>query len=112
MGFSSKWCSRGAASSRPTRPLEEIRKATSGHVQVFSFIQRFFPGFYPSCFSEKQLRLRKLSSDVLSTSEESLLGAPVKPTQDGVPRVDTALDDGLVPGNSTGWFSKIAKLFQ
>ena len=29
-----------------------------GHVLVFSFIQRFFPEFYPSCYTEKRLNLK------------------------------------------------------
>ena len=35
-----------------------------GHVLVFSFIQRFFPEFYPSCYTEKRLNLRKLYSEI------------------------------------------------
>ena len=35
-----------------------------GHVLVFSFIQRFFPDFFPSCYTEKRLNLRKLYSEI------------------------------------------------
>lgn len=35
-----------------------------GHVLVFSFIQRFFPDFFPSCYTEKRLNLRKLFSEI------------------------------------------------
>jgi len=45
-----------------------------GHVLVFSFIQRFFPDFFPSCYTEKRLNLNRLYSEVLSKSEEALLG--------------------------------------
>jgi len=46
-----------------------------GHVLVFSFIQRFFPDAFPSCYTESRLNLRQLYSDVLK-SEEDLLGPP------------------------------------
>lgn len=35
-----------------------------GHVLVFSFIQRFFPDFFPSCYTEKRLNLRRLYSEI------------------------------------------------
>jgi hypothetical protein len=35
-----------------------------GHVLVFSFIQRFFPEFYPSCYTEKRLNLSKLYREI------------------------------------------------
>ena len=31
-----------------------------GHVLVFSFIQRIFPGFFPSTFTERRQNLMKL----------------------------------------------------
>ena len=31
-----------------------------GHVLVFGAIQRFFPGFFPSCFSEQRQNLLQL----------------------------------------------------
>lgn len=44
-----------------------------GHVLVFSFIQRFFPEFYPSCYTEKRLNLRKLFAEVERKKEEEEL---------------------------------------
>ena len=31
-----------------------------GHVLVFTFIQRFFPDFFPSCYTERRQNLVKL----------------------------------------------------
>merc|ERR1711988_1322557 len=50
-----------------------------GHVLVFSFIQRFFPEFYPSCYTEKRLNLRGLFSDIQQKSEEELIGLDPSP---------------------------------
>lgn len=53
-----------------------------GHVLVFSFIQRFFPDFYPSCYTEKRLNLKRLfkeierkrdNTDVLGEEDNALL---------------------------------------
>jgi hypothetical protein len=35
-----------------------------GHVLVFSFIQRFFPDFFPSCYTEKRQNLGRLYSEI------------------------------------------------
>ena len=45
-----------------------------GHVLVFSFIQRFFPEFYPSCYTEKRLNLRKLYSEIEMKKGDALDG--------------------------------------
>jgi len=45
-----------------------------GHVLVFSFIQRFFPDFFPSCYTEKRLNLRKLYAEIEMRSDDPLLG--------------------------------------
>lgn len=45
-----------------------------GHVLVFSFIQRFFPEFYPSCYTEKRLNLRKLYSEIERKKDDALDG--------------------------------------
>jgi len=42
------------------------------HVLVFSFIQRFFPDFFPSCYTEKRLNLRKLYSEIEYKDDEFL----------------------------------------
>jgi hypothetical protein len=44
-----------------------------GHVLVFSFIQRFFPEFFPSCYTEQRLNLRKLFAEVERKREEELI---------------------------------------
>ena len=41
-----------------------------GHVLVFSFIQRFFPDFFPSFYTDKRQNLRKLYSDIERKSDE------------------------------------------
>eukprot|EP01040_Poterioochromonas_malhamensis_P000112 gene112-117_t len=43
-----------------------------GHVLVFSFIQRFFPEFFPSCFQEKRINLKKLFSEIERKSDDDL----------------------------------------
>ena len=46
-----------------------------GHVLVFTFIQRFFPDFYPSCYTDKRLNLKRLFSEVeVKDSSDLLLG--------------------------------------
>ena len=45
-----------------------------GHVLVFSFIQRFFPDFFPSCYTEKRLNVRKLYAEIERKSDVDLLG--------------------------------------
>lgn len=44
-----------------------------GHVLVFGFIQRFFPEFYPSCYTEKRLKLSKLFAEVERKKEDQLV---------------------------------------
>lgn len=36
--------------------------------------QRFFPDFFPSCYTEKRLNLLKLYSEIERKSEDELLG--------------------------------------
>ncbi len=43
-----------------------------GHVLVFSFIQRFFPDFFPSGFTEKRHNLRKLFAEIESASSDDI----------------------------------------
>ena len=45
-----------------------------GHVLVFSFIQRFFPDFFPSCYMEKRLNLRRLYAEIEKRSDADMLG--------------------------------------
>jgi len=45
-----------------------------GHVLVFTLIQRFFPEFYPSCYTEKRLNLKRLFSEVEVKDSSDLLG--------------------------------------
>lgn len=42
-----------------------------GHVLVFSFIQRFFPNFFPSQFTESRQNLMSMYSSITSSSESS-----------------------------------------
>jgi len=42
-----------------------------GHVLVFTFIQRFFPEFYPSCYTDKRLNLRRLFQEVELKGDEA-----------------------------------------
>ena len=41
-----------------------------GHVLVFSFIQRFFPDFFPSQFTESRQNLMSMYSSITATSDE------------------------------------------
>ena len=45
-----------------------------GHVFVFSFIQRFFPDFFPSPFTERRQNLMKMYNALEKKEEE---GRPV-----------------------------------
>ena len=45
-----------------------------GHVLVFSFIQRYFPDFFPSCYTEKRQNLKRLYSEIERKSDDELLG--------------------------------------
>jgi hypothetical protein len=46
-----------------------------GHVLVFGFIQRFFPEFYPSCYTEQRLNLKRMFSDIQTKNlEEDIIG--------------------------------------
>jgi hypothetical protein len=45
-----------------------------GHVLVFSFIQRYFPDFFPSCYTEKRLNLRKLYAEIEQKDVKDVLG--------------------------------------
>jgi len=50
----------------------------AGTVLVVNFVQRKFPYFFPSCFTDKRQNLRRLCSDVLTMEEEAQLRAPAK----------------------------------
>jgi LETM1-like protein len=52
-----------------------------GHVLVFSFIQRFFPDFFPSCYTDKRVNLLKLYTEIEMDESKGLdLGEdPVEP---------------------------------
>lgn len=44
-----------------------------GHVLVFSFIQRYFPDFFPSCFTDKRQNLCRLYSEIERKSDDEML---------------------------------------
>jgi hypothetical protein len=79
-----------------------------GHVLVFSFIQRFFPEFFPSCYTEKRLNLRKLFAEVERKREEtSLLMELENETSffdwsDRVSRLASWVTSSFSPSDSTG----------
>lgn len=50
-----------------------------GHVLVFSFIQRFFPEFYPSCYTDKRMNLCKLFSEIEKSDDDLDLGEEPPP---------------------------------
>merc|ERR1719213_55970 len=56
-----------------------------GHVLVFSFIQRFFPDFFPSQFTESRQNIMSMYSSITATSSsksgelEDILEAPRTP---------------------------------
>merc|ERR1719163_658207 len=41
-----------------------------GHVLVFSFIQRFFPDFFPSQFTEQRQNIMSMYSSITQAGEE------------------------------------------
>eukprot|EP01038_Epipyxis_sp_PR26KG_P007470 gene7470-10183_t len=45
-----------------------------GHVFVFGLIQRLWPDFFPSCYSEKRLNLKKLFAEVERKKYDDILG--------------------------------------
>eukprot|EP00981_Chlorochromonas_danica_P005481 scaffold1110_cov182-Ochromonas_danica.AAC.8 len=76
-----------------------------GHVLVFGFIQRFFPEFFPSCFSEKRLNLRKLFSEVERKKDEDILIGP-----DGIEWTERIAQIGKSDSlNLLAWLSNITK---
>jgi len=66
-----------------------------GHVLVFSFIQRFFPDFFPSTFSEQRQETMKRYEVMRSNLEGSKLAATAKslPAEDTL-RIETAESSG------------------
>ena len=42
-----------------------------GHVLVFSFIQKYFPELYPSCYTDKRMNLRRLYQQIAKSSSSS-----------------------------------------
>eukprot|EP00596_Hydrurales_sp_CCMP1899_P004013 CAMPEP_0119044008 /NCGR_PEP_ID=MMETSP1177-20130426/27858_1 /TAXON_ID=2985 /ORGANISM="Ochromonas sp, Strain CCMP1899" /LENGTH=442 /DNA_ID=CAMNT_0007013349 /DNA_START=469 /DNA_END=1797 /DNA_ORIENTATION=+ len=58
----------------PTTIILIIPLSPVGHVLVFSFIQRFFPDFFPSCYTEKRLNLRRLYAEIERKNNDDLLG--------------------------------------
>ena len=77
-----------------------------GHVLVFSFIQRFFPEFYPSCFSEKRLNLKKLYSEIRRNEEDGLVGDGAAGIWSSSSSVGTEEKES---GSVWGWLSKLTK---
>tara|TARA_B110001452_G_scaffold9415_1_gene8075 strand:- start:1379 stop:3085 length:1707 start_codon:yes stop_codon:yes gene_type:complete len=47
-----------------------------GHVLVFSFIQRFFPDFFPSAFTESRQQLMSMYSSITTPAAEATLAQP------------------------------------
>merc|ERR1719163_2782722 len=47
-----------------------------GHVLVFSFIQRFFPDFFPSQFTEQRQNIMSMYSSIPSPPSDALDAAP------------------------------------
>ena len=43
------------------------------------FKKRFFPDFFPSCYTEQRLNLRKLYREIERKSDEDLLGLDIEP---------------------------------
>ena len=44
----------------------------------FFFLQRFFPDFFPSCYTEKRLNLRRLYAEIERKNDDDLLGEEEK----------------------------------
>ena len=81
-----------------------------GHVLVFSFIQRFFPDFFPSCYTEKRLNLRKLYSEIEIKSGEQITGGLNSGSLSTTWNTDTNTEESDNVFDPQGLFSKL-KLF-
>lgn len=46
-----------------------------GHVLVFSFIQKYFPDFFPTCYTEKRLNLKSLLAEIERKNLDDILGS-------------------------------------
>lgn len=62
-----------------------------GHVLVFSFIQRFFPDFYPSQFTEQRQNIMSMYTSITSPAGEAVgvVGLPLA----GAPAAEDSLSD-------------------
>ena len=69
-----------------------------GHVLVFSFIQKYFPDFFPTCYTEKRLNLKSLLAEIERKNLDDILGA----------------DDGSAGFSVTGFgpFNQVAETFR
>merc|ERR1712070_272812 len=48
-----------------------------GHVLVFSFIQRFFPDFFPSQFTESRQNIMSMYSSITAPDAAAVTAAPL-----------------------------------
>lgn len=51
-----------------------------GHVLVFSFIQRYFPNFFPTCYTEKRLNLKSLLAEIERKNLDDIIGTDEEAT--------------------------------
>ena len=64
-------------------------------MKLFSLLrhlQRFFPDFFPSCYTEKRLNLRKLYSDIERKNDEDILAPSISSVL-----ISKKIDDELSP---------------
>lgn len=77
-----------------------------GHVVVFSFIQRFFPNFFPSCYTEKRLNLGRLYGEIERKDYGEQVGFARR--SNGVDGVDSEVGHGFLD-RFKNLFSGLAK---
>eukprot|EP00667_Euglena_gracilis_P004408 EG_transcript_4428 len=64
----------------PTIIILIIPLSPIGHVLVFSFIQRFFPDFFPTAFSDRRQNLLKMYEEIERKTPEDAPAAPQRPS--------------------------------
>ncbi|KAA8498001.1 LETM1 and EF-hand domain-containing protein anon-60Da, mitochondrial [Porphyridium purpureum] len=73
-----------------------------GHVLVFSFLQRFFPDFFPSTFSERRQELMKR----YELMQKSMLATAVPSSGDAVPLESDSEDEQASPTLTRSWSAR------
>jgi hypothetical protein len=74
-------------------------------------VQRFFPDFFPSCYTEKRLNLRRLYAEIERKNDDDLLGEEEKGNDWGL--WTSPMSDSMkkISSTSSYGFENFTKLF-